>query len=119
MNGNSIRHFFLPFEIHIMVKGGGHETLHAAKMAQNGKNSFLSQKSQYFLLHLAWKGFFFSGGCLVHCVGGRWGLGPFSGVWEGSGRGFSLVGVTYPLSRWEMGIGAVFGGLGGLEGVFL
>ena len=39
MNGNSIRHFFLPFEIHIMVEGGGHETLHAAKLAQNGKKS--------------------------------------------------------------------------------
>ena len=81
--------FFLPFEIHIMVEGGGHETLHAAIMAQNGKNSFLSQKSQYFLLHLAWKGFFFRGG------------------------------VSSPLCKWEMGIGVVFGGLGGLVGVLL
>ena len=45
--------FFSLFELFMMVEGGGHETLHAAKMAQNGKNSFLSQKSQYFLLHLA------------------------------------------------------------------
>ena len=28
------------------------------------------------------------------------------------------MGVSGPLCRWEMGIGAVFGGFGGLEGFF-
>ena len=33
-------------------------------------------------------------------------------IWPG--RGFSLVGgVSGPLCKWEMGIGVVFGGLGG------
>ena len=30
-----------------------------------------------------WKWFFFSVGCLVHCVGGRWGLGRCRGAWKG------------------------------------
>ena len=101
MNGNSIKHFCLPFEIQIMVEGGGHETLHAAKMAQNGKNPFLSQKSQYLFLLLYYT---------LRCNNS-------SCIWPG--RGFSLVGVSGPLCRWEMGIGAVFRGLGDLEGGFL
>ena len=67
----------------------------------------------------AWKGLFFSGGCLVHCVGGRWGFGQFLRVC-GAWKGFSFSGrVSGPLCRWELGIGAGFGDLGGLEGVFL
>ena len=60
-----------------------------------------------------WKWFFFSGGCVVHCVGGRWGLGRCSRVW-GAWKGFSFSwGVSGSLCRWEMGIVTFFGGLGG------
>ena len=45
--------------------------------------------------------------------GSFWGFG-------GPGRGFSLVGgVSGPLCRLEMGIGAIFEGLGFLFGVFV
>ena len=43
--------------------------------------------------------------------GSFWGFG-----WPG--RGISLVGVSGPLCKWEMRIGVVFGGLGGLEGIY-
>ena len=48
--------------------------------------------------------------------GGRGGFGGF----RGPGRGFSLVvGYLVHCVGGEMSIGAVFGGLGGREGVFL
>ena len=40
------------------------------------------------------EGFFFSGGCLVYGVGGRWGLGWFLGVWE-AWKGFFFSGGVW------------------------